>query len=175
MLTGQIQLQTDRGGQSNEVQAGQSQLFSLSEIGIDEKPKIRERAIDNLLRRIVAAPHSPRSHRRDGYDDRSTLSQDPLRVRDWAQLSTEPSGALFTLLDRVDLLERKGAELSRATNWTYWSLGCAYRAFCEVRDSFMTTSSLTCSYSKAIKHGMIALSRTAFSPNCATLKASDRR
>jgi len=116
MLTRQIQLKADRDGQSNEVQAGQIQLSSFSDIVIDEKPKIRERAIDDLLRRIVDMSISPGPHRTDGYDGRSTLSQDPLRVRDWAQLSTEPSGALITLLDRVDLLEMKGVELSRATN-----------------------------------------------------------
>jgi hypothetical protein len=111
-------------------------MSSRSEIRADEKPELRTRAIEGLLQRIVTTPVNSISHRTEGCEDRVTVAQDLLRVRDWAQLSAEPCGALISLLDKVDLLERKGVELSRATNWTYWSLGCAYRAFCEVRDLF---------------------------------------
>jgi len=131
----QIQLSSHQAGQSNGVRSGTTQLSGRSEIDVDEKPKIRTRAIEGLLRRILTTPVTPISHRTDDSEDRSTLAQHVLRMQDWAQLSAEPCGALISLLDRVDSLERKGIELSRATNWTYWSLGCAYRAFCEVRDS----------------------------------------
>ena len=131
----QIQLSSHQAGQSSGVRSGTTQLSSRSGIDVDEKPKLRTRAIEGLLRRLLTTPIPPVSHRTDDSEYCSELAHDVLRIRDWAQLSAEPCGALISLLDRVDSLERKGVELSRATNWTYWSLGCAYRAFCEVRDS----------------------------------------
>ncbi|KAK1920663.1 hypothetical protein DB88DRAFT_502825, partial [Papiliotrema laurentii] len=132
----EIQLSSHRDVQSKGLCAGRARMSSRSELHADEKPRLRTRAIEGLLQRIVKAPINSLSPRTEGREDRITVAQDLLRVRDWAQLSAEPCGALISLLDKVDLLERKGVELSRATNWTYWSLGCAYRAFCEVRDLF---------------------------------------
>ena len=171
----QIQLSSHRAGQSDRVRSETTQLSSRSEIDVDEKPKLRTRAIEGLLRRILSTPITPVSHRTDVSEDRSKLAQDVLRKRDWAQLFAEPCGALISLLDRVDSLERKGVELSRATNWTYWSLGCAYRAFCEVRDLFGLEPSLIRSYTKVKKYGMIVLNRADCSPNYAILKASETR
>ena len=74
------------------------------------------------------------------------------------------------LLDRVDLLERKGVELSRATNWAYWTLGRAYRAFCEV--GICPIASLLRSYTEGTKLGVIVLNRADCLPNYANLTAS---
>lgn len=111
MLIRQIQLSLVRDGQSRGVRSGQTPLSSQGEIDVDERPKIRTRAIKDLLRRIVITPFTPVSHRTNDYDGRSTLPQILLRVSDWTQPSAEPCGALISQLDRVDLLERKGVEL----------------------------------------------------------------
>lgn len=74
----------------------------------------------------------------DDRENRSELSHD-LQVRNWDQLSAEPCGAMLDMLDRVDLLEQKGVGLSQATNWTYWSLDCAYQVLCEVGVSPITS------------------------------------
>ena len=133
------------------------------------KPNLRTRAVEGLLRKFATARIRVTSARTDGRDYRSELPRD-LRVRDWTQLSAEPCGALICQLDRVDLLERKGVELSRATNWAYWALGRAYRAFCEV--GICPIASLLRSDTEGTKLGMIVLSRADCLPNYANLKAS---
>lgn len=111
-----------------------------SQVNVDGKPELRTRAVDDLLRRIITTlfttlitPFDPLD---DEGEDRYMLALYLLRERDWAQASAEPCGARVALLARVDSLEWPGVELSRAINFTYWSLVCAYRALCEVRHSF---------------------------------------
>ena len=44
----------------------------------------------------------------------------------------DPCQTMVTILDSVDTLEDKSANLYKATNWEYWRLGDAYSRFCFV-------------------------------------------